>query len=104
GDIDNAGELFGNHTRLKNGEFAPNGYVALAEYDLPAQGGNGDGKIDTSDAVFSELRLWVDVNHNGAVDPGELLTMSEAGVVTVDLKYKFTRKVDSFGNELRYRG
>ena len=36
------GELFGNQTRMGNGDLAANGYDALASLD-----GNGDGRIDT---------------------------------------------------------
>lgn len=104
GTIDGAGELFGNHTRLMDGSFAANGYLALAQYDEPINGGNGNGVIDPGDAVFSRLRIWTDWNHNGKTDPGELETLAEAGIVAIDLGYQDSQKQDRYGNQFLLRG
>lgn len=64
-------------------------------YDQPANGGNGDGVIDQRDSVFSQLRVWVDRNHNGFSEPGELLTMQQAGVQSISRHWEVTSWTDA---------
>lgn len=101
GTIDNATELFGNYTPQPPGPD-PNGFKALAVFDDPRNGGNGNGRIDPGDAIYSSLRLWIDRNHDGISQPDELIPLAHAGVFAIELTYVQTDKTDELGNHFRY--
>ncbi len=94
---------FGKFGNYEEGEFAGNGFLALAQYD-----DNLDGKIDASDPVFSKLRLWLDGKDNetpdGITDEGELATLDEYNIVSFDVdNIVEMHQIDQHGNETRYR-
>ena len=72
GAIDDISELFG----------APGvpGFTELAALDS-----NGDGVIDAADSDFALLQIWQDLDSDGVSDAGELSSLTEAGIVSIDL-------------------
>lgn len=101
GFIDNGEELFGDVTPQPSSS-TPNGFLALEQYDKPANGGNENGRIDHEDSIFSQLRLWQDFNHNCISESSELKFLSEM-IRAIDLDYKESRRTDQYGNQFRYR-
>ncbi len=81
GLINNGSELFGSGTLLVNGAHAANGYQALAALDT-----NHDGVLNAADDHYKDLKVWVDANHNGKTDSGELHSLAELGIVSLNLK------------------
>lgn len=105
GVIDSGRELFGNWALQPPppaGEFK-NGFRALAEYDKTSNGGNSDGVIDSNDSIFSSLRLWRDINHDGVSQASELHTLPGLGLASIELDYKESKRTDEYGNRFRFR-
>ena len=88
--IDDGGELFGDQVELSNGAISVSGFEALADFDE-----DGDGVIDHNDTVWNDLRVWIDANHNGISDSGELKTLDELGVVNISLDVTKEENVDT---------
>ncbi|TQL06631.1 Ca2+-binding RTX toxin-like protein [Pseudomonas sp. SLBN-26] len=78
GTIDSGRELFGEHTLLANGQKARDGFEAMQAVDS-----NGDGKLDASDNVWADLRIWRDLNGDGISQANELKTLQETGIASI---------------------
>ena len=99
GTIDTGAELFGDFTVLPNGTLAPNGFAALAALDA-----NGDGVIDATDPAFAELKLWRDISQDGVSQGGELVSLADAGIVSLNLAHSLKNQRLANGNTLAREG
>ncbi|CAG0968358.1 Mbeg1-like protein [Geobacter sp.] len=90
GQIDDNSEVFGKSTI--------NGFDELKQLDA-----NTDGVMDTNDSMFAALQVWQDLNSNGITDAGELKTLSDAGISSINLTYAESA-TDSNGNLISQTG
>ncbi|WP_368677862.1 calcium-binding protein [Acinetobacter lactucae] len=79
-EIDNGGELFGTDTLLANGNKAIDGFQALAQYDE-----NKDKIINEQDEVYSQLKIWKDLNQDGISQSNELYSLAELGIKSISV-------------------
>ena len=75
GQIDGQSELFGGNEL--------DGYKVLAAYD-----DNHDGTIDSKDAVWKDLVVWQDANHDGITQNGELISVDKLDFASISLDAK----------------
>lgn len=99
GRINDGKELFGSETLLSDGTKAANGYQALSELDS-----NADGKIDISDAAFASLKVWKDLDGDGYSAASELITLTDAGVQSINTGSTSSTYVDPNGNAHKLTG
>ena len=62
------------------GAMAQSGFQALSQWDK-----NKDGVLDISDTVFTQLRVWQDLNQDGLTDEGELRSLRDVGIRSISL-------------------
>ena len=49
---------------------------------------NHDGVLDARDTRFADFKVWTDANSNGVVDAGEMQTLAQAGIKSLNLQVK----------------
>jgi Ca2+-binding RTX toxin-like protein len=91
GAIDNGNEMFGGQGAV--------GFDELATMDS-----NHDGVIDSSDAIYSQLQIWRDINGDAHVDAGELETLAQAGIAAINLAHTTQSGVQIAGNAVNSTG
>jgi hypothetical protein len=85
GKIDQSKELAFSEWATPDQVAANSGSVSDLDGLRLAFDSNHDNVLDANDDRWSEFRIWRDANQNGAVDDGELQTMSEAGIKLINL-------------------
>ena len=103
GIVDDGAELFGVGTPLiLEGQSAPNGFVGLAQYDSRQLGGNDDGLITEADAIWPQLRIWVDLDADGVSSVQEMRTLRSFGITALETIPKIRKHFDEAGNVIPY--
>jgi len=92
GLIDDGSELFGDQ------HGASNGFLELARFDSLR-----DNIIDRKDSVYKALKIYQDLNGNGAIDSGEVKSLEKAGVASINLDFSNT-DVQKDGNRMILTG
>lgn len=93
GTIDSGRELFGVDTLKSNGQLAMDGFDALKDQDA-----NKDGKIDSADNVFANLRIWRDLNQDAISQANELTTLAANSITGVGVNSSAVRTDLGNGN------
>ncbi|TAL22543.1 MAG: hypothetical protein EPO01_08855 [Aquabacterium sp.] len=93
GLVDSGRELFGNDTLVTVAGLtrtAASGFEALSALDTGAgtagSAGWGDLVFDARDAAFGRVRLWQDLNQDGASQAAELSTLAAKGITSISLR------------------
>ena len=103
GLIDDGSELFGVGTpMILEGRSAPNGFVGLAQYDQRQLGGNDDGLINAADAIWPQLRIWVDGNADGVSTRDEMRRLEIFGIAALQTIPRLRKYYDAAGNAIPY--
>lgn len=109
GQVHGIDQLFGNNTFGPDGNFAADGYAALAKYDGRDFDGSfsseaRDSFINRKDPVFPLLALWRDDNLDAIAQPEELHSLDQMGVEEIDLNYDANFvETDRYGNQTRMK-
>ncbi|MEM7646979.1 MAG: hypothetical protein AAF203_08725, partial [Pseudomonadota bacterium] len=99
GQVLGINEMFGDNTLGPDDQFSKDGFEALAKFDA-----DKNGLIDTEDPVYAELYLWHDANANGVSDPGELTSLMQEEVSSIDLEFDPNFfEIDKYGNKTTYK-
>ena len=90
GRINNGTELFGEAMVKQDGTLARDGFDALSDIDS-----NLDGVFDGQDTLFDQVQVWVDANRDGVTDAGELHSLAQLGIASLDLNAEASDRVEN---------
>ncbi len=100
GVINNRSEQFATFGELARHDTNDDGVISAGDtaatrlMDL-----DGDGLLETVTLGYDSLKVWVDANSDGKTDEGELKTLAELGITSIDLDKQAIDVIDN-GNEL----
>lgn len=88
------GELVGRRLASPDAPSRKAGWRALANLDAKSAGGNGDGRLTKADRAWSDLRLWIDYDHDADPSKGELYRLEDWRIESFQLDFAEGLKVD----------
>jgi len=96
--LNGGSETLGDVGPGSNGMTAANGFSALCEYDA-----NRDGKLNSGDPIWSQLRIWQccgggDGDLGDPDTSGKITTLDELGISAILLDSKSLNQTDGAGN------
>ncbi|NEK25223.1 tandem-95 repeat protein, partial [Sulfitobacter sp. JBTF-M27] len=65
--------------------FGEGGFATSLDALATAYDSNGDGVVDSDDAGFGDIHVWIDTNVDGVSDTNELRSLSALGIEEIDL-------------------
>ncbi|MEW6532225.1 MAG: hypothetical protein AB1473_15425 [Thermodesulfobacteriota bacterium] len=71
---------------------------------MAALDSNHDGKIDAQDPGYAQLSVWANSSGDGNWQPGELFTLPQMGITSIDLNWTTVNTTDAQGNIELYAG
>ena len=75
------------------------GFDALSQQDT-----NADGVVNSADANFANLRVWQDLNQDGVSQDGELKTLTELGIASINVANVAHSQLLANGNQIADTG
>ena len=76
-----------------------NGFAALKSLDS-----NNDNQFTSADTAWTNIKIWVDANHDGKTDAGELKTLASLGITSISLTSTAQSGLVNGGNEVLATG
>ncbi|WP_430435619.1 S8 family serine peptidase [Methyloversatilis sp.] len=111
-DIDDDGVIDGIHETMSeyfNGSAGTDGesgskpfadgFAALKSLDS-----NGDNQFTSADTAWNNVKVWVDADHDGQTDTGELKTFASLGITSINLLAAAQSGLINGGNEVLATG
>ncbi len=80
------------------GAIYEDGLAALATLDS-----NSDGVFDANDTAFNTLRVWQDADEDAQTDAGELKTLTDLSITSIDLAREIVSREELEGNPVLSR-
>jgi Ca2+-binding RTX toxin-like protein/LysM repeat protein len=111
-DLNGNGKIDGIHETLSeyfNGAAGTNGDAGTKPYAngfaaLKSLDSNGDNRFNSADTAWANVKVWIDADHDGETDSGELKTLAELGITSINLTSATQSGLVNGGNEILATG